>query len=106
MGINARKIKDKIFGTGRDKAKADINIFRDWMLLLSIFASILLIVFVLGWYSLLRINSDTEDVAGTKSYVETINRSELQNMLDEYGAKEDAFEELSSERTYSVDPSL
>jgi len=106
MEINTKKIKNKILGPERDKSKANINVSRDWILLLSIFMVVLLIVFVLGIYILLETNNSVQIFTETENHIETINRSELQGMLDEYGTKENLFKELSSKRTYFVDPSL
>ncbi len=106
MKISIQKIKSSIFGTRLGERSHGMNFSRDWLLGLSVFAIVLISIFVFGIYILFNIDKNIETPVEIKNYVETINRSELQNILDEYNIKRDIFSRLLSKKIKFVDPSL
>jgi preprotein translocase subunit SecF len=106
MKINIQKLKSSLFGANKTSSKYDINFSRDWLLSIFVFAVILILIFVFGIYILFNIDKNVDTEVELKSYIETINRSKLQNVLDEYSTKRDTFDKFISKRIKFIDPSL
>jgi len=85
----------------------EINILRDWKLMLGGFAFLLIIVFLIDGYTFWKYQKELfQEVERGKVKFVTINRTSLQKVIDELNMKERKFNEYLIAPPEIKDPSL
>ncbi len=107
MNINIDSIKKYFSKKDKDSSKTVSDPHHDWWIANMIFIVAIIFMIVYTATSFLRISDDSSIfiIKDKQPKVETINRSTLINVLDNYEQKEVFFEELKANRPKFVDPS-
>ncbi|MDD5152588.1 MAG: hypothetical protein PHS95_01120 [Candidatus Pacebacteria bacterium] len=90
-----------------DSSRAEITPYRDWLIIVIVFFVGIVASVLFNIYLSMQINSDSFSVAGQKNPEGLkLNHKGLTEVLDNFSAKETAFEKLKTEGVTVVDPSL
>ncbi|MBU6431564.1 MAG: hypothetical protein KGJ58_04295 [Patescibacteria group bacterium] len=109
LNFKFKKIAGVFFGgeSGAFEAK-EIHPRRDWNIVLGFFILAIILSIVLGFYTYGKIDGGGFFAIsdGKESPVETIDRSELNKIINFYEAKSQLFQEIKAKKPEIIDPSL
>ncbi|MCR4306754.1 MAG: hypothetical protein NUV42_02175 [Candidatus Yonathbacteria bacterium] len=106
MKFDITQLKEQFLGKGKDHTKINVNPARGWKILVLVFFSINLLIITFSIYRIVYRDDLSEGVAReqTAGNIKTINREELQRVLQTYGEKEKTEGRLRIERIHAIDP--
>ena len=96
------------FRRGNGYKREEINPRRDWTIFIIIFVILSIAVIAFNAYIYMKINKGGFFITSSKDeiLIESINRSDLENVINFYEIKEKKFQENKSKKPDTVDPSL
>ncbi|MCR4330344.1 MAG: hypothetical protein NUV49_00425 [Patescibacteria group bacterium] len=106
MKFDLTQLKEQFLGKGKDHTKINVNPVRGWEILVLVFFSINLFIITFSIYHIMYRDdlSEASFREQTAGDIKTINREELQRVLQTYDEKEKTEERLRAERMHAVDP--